>query len=471
MTSNNLKPLTVLIGFGFVTALVVAACSTGSDKYCNGRPATDCSTIGGSNTDTGGTSNAGGAGTGGSKAGATAVGGMISTSSTVLRIVGNSLRDVSNETGVVNPAQGGSDAGTDSGIVEEGIPVILRGVNRSGTEYKCAQGNGIFDGPDTEASIQAIKQWNVNTVRVPLNETCWLAPPADDAPGLRPQYSGVNYKMAIQNYVARLHKYDIYPILELHWVAKYGQLALSQLPMPDADHAEAFWKDVALTFKDDLGVIFELYNEPYPDGNRDSDAAWTCWRDGCKSDVWGQVANPDGGTTWQIIDSYQTVGFQKLVDAVRGVEGTNSAASHVILLGGVQYSNALSQWSKYKPQDSANNLGAAWHIYNFNSCAGTGCFGGVPLTLSQSNYVLPTEIGENDCKGSIVSTWMDWFDSHGFGYLAWSWNVNGAECIAPKDGASGNPWSLIKDFTSGAPMGDPGSYGQTIHDHLISLKP
>src|SRR2546422_3166294 len=50
----------------------------------------------------------------------------------------------------------------------------LRGVNRSGTEYACAQGWGMFDGPSDSASVQAIASWKANVVRVPLNETCWL---------------------------------------------------------------------------------------------------------------------------------------------------------------------------------------------------------------------------------------------------------------------------------------------------------
>ena len=144
--------------------------------------------------------------------------------------------------------------------------------------------------------------------------------------------------------------------------------------MADADHALDFWTDVATTFKNDLGVVFELYNEPdFNVGNPpnistnvDNDAAWQCWENGCTQNIvqWSQV---DGGWVPQILGSYQTAGFQQLVNAVRTAEG-NTAASHVILLGGVQYSNRLTQWAKYKPTDPANNLGAAWHIYNFNGC-------------------------------------------------------------------------------------------------------
>ena len=55
-----------------------------------------------------------------------------------------------------------------------GATVVLHGVDRSGTEYACVQGTGIFDGPNDQASITAIKSWGpVNAVRVPLNEACW----------------------------------------------------------------------------------------------------------------------------------------------------------------------------------------------------------------------------------------------------------------------------------------------------------
>src|SRR3989441_1674763 len=43
-----------------------------------------------------------------------------------------------------------------------GRAVRLRGVNRSGTEYACAQGGGIFDGPSDSASVRAIRSWGAN---------------------------------------------------------------------------------------------------------------------------------------------------------------------------------------------------------------------------------------------------------------------------------------------------------------------
>ncbi len=157
-----------------------------------------------------------------------------------------------------------------------GKVVILHGANRSGTEYKCVQSASIFDGPSDEISVAAMASWHFNAVRVPLNESCWLGINGGPAAS-----SGAAYTSAITAYVALLHKYGLIPIVELHWVAPGTELAVRQQPMPDADHAADFWTSVASTFAADSGVIFELYNEPYPDGNKDSVAGWTCWRDGC----------------------------------------------------------------------------------------------------------------------------------------------------------------------------------------------
>src|SRR5579859_1214502 len=48
--------------------------------------------------------------------------------------------------------------------------VHLYGVNRSGAEYACDQGWGIWDGPVDQASVSAIAAWHVNIVRIPVNE-------------------------------------------------------------------------------------------------------------------------------------------------------------------------------------------------------------------------------------------------------------------------------------------------------------
>ena len=124
----------------------------------------------------------------------------------------------------------------------------------------CVQGWGLFDGPNDAASVQAIKAWATNAVRVPLNEDCWLG-----INGVPAAYAGSNYINAIVNYVNLLNQNGLYAILDLHWTAPGTTKATGQQPMPDQDHSPAFWSSVASTFKGNSSVIFDLFNEPYPD--------------------------------------------------------------------------------------------------------------------------------------------------------------------------------------------------------------
>ncbi len=57
-------------------------------------------------------------------------------------------------------------------------------------------------------------KWNVNTVRVPLNEDCWLG-----INGVKSAFSGARYRTAIDSYVQRLRGAGIFTILDLHWSA------------------------------------------------------------------------------------------------------------------------------------------------------------------------------------------------------------------------------------------------------------
>jgi endoglucanase len=327
----------------------------------------------------------------------------------------------------------------------DGLVVQMRGVNHSGSEYQCVHGAGIFEGPTTSASIAVMGTWKINAVRIPLNEACWLG-----INGVAAAYSGANYKAAIAAYVNLLHLYHIVPILDLHWVGPGTSAADRLQPMPDMDHAPAFWTDVAATFAADDAIVFELFNEPFPDRNRDSDAGWQCWRDGCTANQ--QV--PTGAAAM----TYQAAGMQTLVNAVR------SKSNNLVLLGGLQYSNALSQWQTYAPTDIAGNLAAAWHVYSFNACNNETCWDGAPGTLAANVPIVSTEIGENSCGGTFIDPLMAWYDAHGIGYLAWTWNQWGS-CVAPTPPATqgGRPWALITDYTTGTPIS---GYAQAYQAHL-----
>jgi hypothetical protein len=203
--------------------------------------------------------------------------------------------------------------------------------------------------------------------------------------------------------------------------------------MPDQDHAPAFWYGVASYFKGNSSVIFDLYNEPYPDNNQDTTAAWTCWR--------------AGGTCPGV--SFQAAGMQELVNTVR-----NTGATNVIMLGGVQYANALSQWLTYKPSDPRGNLAASWHSYNFNICNPQTCWNNSVARVVQRVPLVAGEIGENDCAHGYIDTLMPWLDAHAASYLGWTWDT--WNC-------AGGP-ALIANYS-----GTPTNYGVGLRNHLATL--
>jgi len=86
--------------------------------------------------------------------------------------------------------------------------------------------------------------------------------------------------------------------------------------------------------------------------------------------------------------------------------------------------------------------------------------------LAATTPIIATEFGENDCAGTITTPWMTWFDSNIVGYLAWTWDAWNATCVAATSTTSGNPWSLITSYTTGAPMA---GYAQTVHDHFVTF--
>jgi endoglucanase len=320
-----------------------------------------------------------------------------------------------------------------------GAQVVLHGVDRSGTEYMCVQGNGIFDGPSDQASISAMKAWGVTAVRVPLNEACWNAESYVNS-----AYAGANYQNAIKAYVSLLNANGMVAILDLHWTdgAYTGPSsgcssaqAVCQKPMPDAAQAIPFWTSVANTFKGNDAVIFDLFNEPYASrATGSTTTGWQCWL--------------SGGTCAGI--SYQVAGMQSMVNAVR-----STGANNVIMLGGEEYSNDLTQWLTYEPSDPDHNLTASWHSYNFNTCSSQSCWTSQVAPVIAKVPVIAGEIGENDCADGYVDPLMSWLDSESTSYLAWAWNAD-FNC-------SSGP-GLVSDYT-----GTPTGYGAGVEAHLQSL--
>jgi endoglucanase len=329
---------------------------------------------------------------------------------------------------VIGSLQGLSVSGNQI-LNASGSAVQLVGVNRSSAEYACVSSGGyaVFEGPVDEASVTAMKAWRINAVRLPLNEDCWLG-----INGVNPSYSGAAYQTAIVDYVDLLTSRDIAVIVNLHFNAPGSRLATSQQPMADRDHALDFWHSVATRFGDNSAVLFEPYNEPYPDGGRTSDEAWRCWRDG------GQCSGV----------SYSTAGMQELVTIIR-----DTGARNILVLTGINYGTQLDGWLPYAPVDPLGQLAAGWHTYGDGlDCQTETCWGTVLASVLTRVPLIATEIGQFDCGHAYIDRVMTFLDGVGQSYLAWSWGV---------DDCASEP-SLLLDW-QGTPTD---AYGQGFRDHL-----
>ncbi|MET7281669.1 cellulase family glycosylhydrolase [Kribbella sp. NPDC005582] len=347
-------------------------------------------------------------------------------------------------TGTVPPVDGPAPALRVAGnkiVTADGTPYRLLGVSRSSGEFACVQGKGMWDGgPVDQASVDAMKAWNIHAVRVPLNEECWLG--VNGSPG------GVAYQQAVKDYVDLLVKNGINVILDLHWTwGAYAtgpewhckdEHAVCQKPMPDARYAPQFWTGVATAFKGNNAVVFDLFNEPYPEIASDwnKTLGWQCWR--------------DGGTCTGL--SYETAGMQDLVDAVRATGATN-----MLMLGGLEWANDMREWLAHKPIDPLNNIAASWHAYSFNACAAESCWDSQIDPLAQQVPVVIGEFGQDNCGFDYMQGLVDWADAHDMSYLAWTWNPWGCSTGAV----------LIKDW-NGTP--EPG-VGEGFKAHLLSQDP
>jgi hypothetical protein len=299
-----------------------------------------------------------------------------------------------------------------------GQPVALHGVNRSGTEYACIQGWGIFDGPNTAASVAAMASWHINFVRVLLNEDCWLG-----INGVKRPYGGANYRRAIARYVNLLHRYGMYVELSLIWAAPGRYQATYQSGGPDEDHSPAVWAGMARTFKRDPNVILAPWGETIVDAR--------CFLHGgvCEA-TYGPNNKP-----------YRVAGMQQAVNVMRaaGYRG-------VISIPGIDYANELTAWLSHKPRDPRHELIAEAHVYGKNICDTVACLNQTMAPVAQRVPLIFGEVGEtydaSSCGHGHMQTFLDWADAHHVGYAAWTWDTWGTceALISSYDGTPANDY-------------------------------
>jgi endoglucanase len=322
---------------------------------------------------------------------------------------------------------------------------VPHGANWPSFEYACSQGWAYSQDDDTAAAAAAMASWGINTVRLPLNQNCWLGSDSSD------YGTASGYRAAVAAWVSILNAHGMVVILDLHWSAPAGQHALGQWPMADAG-SDTFWTSVATAYAGNPSIIFDAFNEPYSTGS--FALTWDCWENGgCQAPLvtTGQVPITGAGA-----GTYTVAGMRQLVAAIRA-----GHAAQPIMLGGLNYSNDLSGWLAHKPADS--QLIASWHNYPGQSSCGytAACWNAATFSVAASVPIITGEFGETDGGNASMTAYMDWADAHGIGYLPWAWwnadDVSGDSALYALFSGS--------NFTPHAPT------GTNYKSHLAALAP
>jgi hypothetical protein len=346
---------------------------------------------------------------------------------------------------------------------------------------------GVFGGPVDNRAIALMVVWKMNAVRISLNEDCWLGinpvqqltdrivEPAPGGPAAGARIAR-RYQAQVEGYVRRLHNHGLMVIVDLHWSAPGRDIAFDQWPLPDSDHSLTFWRSVAATFKHDHSIVFDAFNEPFL--SDPETLSWSCLRDGCRlpnrcadCDAEQRVpgcgacptaAHPDG--------TYRAAGMQAIVNAIR-----STGARQPIITPGRSYTNDLTRWWRFRPQDPLHQLGVSFHSYQGERCSDPVCFDRLVRPLAARVPVVIGEFGPSLWAGGKAltqpcdETWdqrlMNWADRAGVSYLAWAWYFDSppAGDAQPADCS----YDLLgRGWYSAAPR--PG-HGEAVFDHLADL--
>ena len=360
-----------------------------------------------------------------------------------------------------------------------GDPWVPRGVVWGSFETACAQGWGYsaldaLGGPgrasgggagdageeDREAAASAqadvLASWAVDTVRLPLNQDCWLgtrgAPVSDEFAARTP----AGYRAAVDAFVEALNARGMVVVLTLHSRKRIGSPEAGSLAMPDSESL-AFWRAVAARYAERPSVLFEAFHEPHSRedaaGRRVLDLDWACWRDGgCRAPVEDDgVPVKAGGPT------YDAQGMADVVAAIR-----RAGADQPVLLPGPDRARDLSAWREWAPVD--DQLVAALHVGSPTAGTpgatsdgpgcGPTCWRRVLAPLADQVPLLTTELGPGAQLPGSAALHLQWAADHGVGVLARSWVERPGDPQALVEDLSGRPtvWGeLVRSWLRGGP--------------------
>jgi hypothetical protein len=324
-------------------------------------------------------------------------------------------------------------------------PFRFAGVSRPTLSF--SPGGGRLQDPALAAhDFAAIRSWNANTVRIELAQYFWVPTARAYDPG---------YPDRVERVVRQARAAGLNVILVLQasdrGIADYEPVGNTHQPMPDRNHSIPFWRDVATRFKNDGGVVYELYSEPFPIGGKGGFSNWEMWLRGGlhpADDVYGPRP------------AFQAVGMQELYDVVR-----STGAHNLVVLGGTKWGYYLDGVPTHRV--NGYNIAYATHPWSFAEYPDVN----QPATwdqdwafLAKTDPVMVTEFGQFDCGDRYVRALLDKADALGLSWTAWMWGAPGSDESAaqerPSDPVCARSYLLL-DYN-----GTPSRTGSVIRERL-----
>jgi len=376
------------------------------------------------------------------------------------------------------------------------------GVNVMGGEYACAQGWGlqhhVAAGVTHEELANMLSAWGVKTVRLPVNEHCWLAD-SYTFQYLKGKTTGRPYRESFQQLVQLLtDQYQMHVVLDLHWTGTAEEKALELKPLPNHEYSAFFWRDVAEQFAHNDMVVFNLFNEshvPAPEAGADESAGVEGEGDqkttrsttedsslltdlSENSRLEKQAVNDNWWLIWRDGND-QYAGMQSLVDAIRA-----TGAGNHISVGGLDYSADQRGWLTYAPYDPLGKLWVDNHAYPAdNKCTDRICWEQTLLPLVANGYgVMFGETGNSigqypqGCQADFVKKVYRFARDNSIPVLAWTFIAGGVVDAQTNKPADRNcqiptlitrwPGELITDDISQNEVLEKKSFDPTPNDLL-----
>ncbi|HEY0093010.1 MAG TPA: cellulase family glycosylhydrolase, partial [Archangium sp.] len=217
------------------------------------------------------------------------------------------------------------------------------GVSRPSLSFT-ATGQRLGDSAVTAQDFATMRTWKVNTVRIELAQYFWVPTAKSYDPG---------YVARVERVVRQARAAGLTVLLVLQasdrGIANYDPIGNTHQPMADRNHSIPFWRDVATRFKNDGGVLYELYSEPFPIGGKGGFANW---------DMWLKGGLHPADDVYEPRPAFAAVGMQELYDLVR-----STGAHNLVVIGG-------TKWGYYLEGVAANrvkgyNIVYATHPWDF----------------------------------------------------------------------------------------------------------